>query len=146
MNAFKKLIFVAGLMILAGCASGPKMAEVKSSMPTLAADQGRVFFYRSSSMFGAALQPSIYLNGKEVGSSKPGGFFYRDVPAGNYTVTTATEVEKQLTFTVAPKETKYVKTSVSFGVMVGRVNPELRPADEAEKEIAELSYTGAPSK
>lgn len=137
---------VAGVLFVAGCASGPKMAEVQSSMPALAADSGRIFFYRSSSMVGAAIQPDIYLNGKVVGTSKPGGFFYKDVPAGNYTVSTTTEVEKQLTFVLAPKEIKYVKTTTSFGVMVGRVQGELRPADEAEKEIATLSYTGGSEK
>lgn len=141
-----KLFAVAGVMFLAGCASGPKMAEVQSSIPVLAADKGRIFFYRSSSMMGAALQPDIYLNGKVVGTSKPGGFFYTDVPAGNYTVSTTTEVQKDLTFTLAPKEVKYVKTSVSFGVLVGRVQPELSPASEGEKEIATLSYTGGKAK
>lgn len=141
-----KLFAVAGVLFVAGCASGPKMADVQSSIPTLAPENGRIFFYRSSSMMGAAIQPDIYLNGKVVGTSKPGGFFYKDVPAGNYTVSTTTEVQKQLTFTLAPKEVKYVKTSVSFGVMVGRVQPELAPASEGEKEIATLSYTGAAAK
>jgi hypothetical protein len=39
-------------------------------------------------------------------------------------------------------ETKYVRTKVSMGVLVGHVVPELVSADEAQKELATLSYTG----
>lgn len=141
MKIVNSLLVVAAI-VLGGCASsGPKLSEMQAGIAPLAADSGRVYFYRSSSMLGAALQPDIHLNGKVVGSSKPGGFFYADVPAGNCTVSTATEVEKQLTFTIAPKETRYVKTSPSFGLLVGRIIPELIPAAEAEKELAELHYT-----
>jgi hypothetical protein len=92
-------------------------------------------------MFGAAIQPDIRLNGEVVGASKPGGFFYKDVKGGNYIVSTSTEVERQLTFTIAAKEVRYVRTSPSLGFFVGRVQPELIPAEDAEKELAELYYT-----
>ncbi len=68
---------------LAACATGPKYTEMQSSIPTLGAEQGRVYFYRSGSAFGAAVQPSILLNGVVVGESKPGGFFFVDQAAGN---------------------------------------------------------------
>ena len=41
-------------------------------------------------------------------------------------------------------ETKYVKTAVSFGVLVGRINSELVNAIEAKTEITGLAYTGTP--
>ena len=135
------LVIVIALL-MGGCASsGPKLTEIQTTMTPLAADQGRIYFYRSSSMFGAAIQPDIRLNGEVVGSSKPGGFFYRDVKGGNQTVSTSTEVERQLTFTIAAKEVRYVRTSPSFGLLVGRVQPELVPSEEAEKELADLHYT-----
>src|ERR1700686_5101650 len=87
-------ILAAG-MLLAACASGPKYSDVKSSIPPLSSDQGRVYFYRSNSMMGSAIQPSIMLNGEKVGDSKPGGFFYVDRPPGNYEVVCGTEVERK---------------------------------------------------
>lgn len=137
---------VAVVLSLAACASGPKMAEVKSSIPAVAAEQGRVYFYRSASMMGAALQPKIQLNGTPVGESVPGGFFFIDQTPGNISVTTATEVEKALTFTLTGGQTRYVRTTVGFGLMVGRVYPELVDNETAEKELADLSYTGKPLK
>ena len=62
------------------------------------------------------------------------------------TVMTSTEVEKQLTFKLAAGETKYVRTTVSFGVLVGRINSALVNGSEAKAEIEGLAYTGVPLK
>jgi hypothetical protein len=129
-------------IVLAGCAGGPRLSEIKQGIAPIPDGQGRVYFYRSSSMLGAAIQPNISMNGTIVGTSKPGGFFYADVPAGNVKVAASTEVEKQLTFTIESKETRYVKTSPSLGVFVGRVVPELISEAEATKDLAELHYIG----
>jgi hypothetical protein len=132
--------------LLTACASGPKMAEVASSIPPLKANEARVFFYRSGSMMGAAIQPNISLNGKVVGVSKPGGFFFVTTAPGAMEVSTATEVEKKLTFTLEAGQTRYVRTKVGFGIAVGRVYPELVDSAEGAKELAETSYIGEPLK
>ena len=131
--------------LAAGCATGPKYAEVASSMPKLGADQGRVYFFRSSSMFGAAIQPDVRLNGQVVGVSKPGGYFYVDRPAGNYVASTSTETEKTASFILAPGETKYLRTSPSFGVLVGRIVVELETPEKAQTELPSLSLTAPPA-
>jgi hypothetical protein len=134
---------LAAAALLGGCASGPKYADVAQSIAPLKPGEGRIFFFRSSSMLGAAIQPDVRLNGTVVGSSKPGGFFYVDRPAGTYTAATSTETEKTLSFALAASETKYVRTAPSFGVMVGRINVELEDPQKAQAEIETLSFTGA---
>src|SRR3990172_903452 len=136
-------LFVIGVFaLLAGCAAtGVKYTEMKASVPALKPGEGRIYFYRSASMVGAAIQPEIKLNGVTVGSSVPGGVFFVDRPAGNYEASAATEVERKLTFTLATGETKYVRTYPSFGVMVGRINFELLNAAVAEAQLAPLSHT-----
>jgi hypothetical protein len=79
---------------------------MSSSIPTLRPGEGRIFFLRSSSLLGAALQPDIRLNGQVIGASKPGGFFYVDRTAGRYIASTATETAKTVTFALDPGETK----------------------------------------
>ena len=96
----KFFLLVALSILLSACATGPKLAEIKSNIPLLSSDKGRIYFYRSSSMVGSAIQPSILLNGKVVGTSKPGGFFFVDEIPGPIEVATTTEVEKKLTFTL----------------------------------------------
>ena len=137
------LALIGAIVALTGCAaSGPKFTEVQSTMPKLNADQGRVYFYRSSSMFGAAMQPAIVFDGAEVGKSQPGGYFYVDAAVGSHEASASTEATNKVTFVLEKGETKYVRTSPQMGLLVGHVVPELVGQDDAQKELAELSYTG----
>ncbi|HEU4382119.1 MAG TPA: DUF2846 domain-containing protein [Anaeromyxobacteraceae bacterium] len=138
-----KKSMAAAFALLAGCVSGGmKHAELKSSMQALKSEEGRIYFYRTGSIFGVAVQADIYLNGAVVGASQPGGFFYVERPAGKYEAHASTEVSRMVTFTLDPGETKYIRSYVSMGILVGHVNLELVNADEAEKQLESLSYTG----
>ncbi len=144
MKSFRFLAVLFLALLVSACATGPKFSETKSAIPTLKSDQGRVYFYRASSMVGAAIQPTIMLNGAAVGDSKPGGFFFVDQAPGSQEVSTSTEVEKKLTFTLAAGQTRYVKTVIGFGIVAGRVYPELVDDATAQKEIEDMSYIGKP--
>jgi len=123
---------------LIGCASGPKYSTVKSSLPSLAPENGRVFFYRTA-ILGAAVQPAVKLNGEKVGTAKPGGFFFVDRPPGSCEVETTTEVKRRLTFTLDKGQTRFVRLNISIGFMVGHVYPELIQNQVAEGEIINCS-------
>lgn len=140
----RRLAIVAMAALLGACASGPKHAEIQSSIPTVKAGEGRLYIYRESSMMGAAIQPSILVNGKVVGQSKPGGFFFVDLAPGSVEVSTSTEVEKKLSLTLDAGQTRYVRTVIGFGLLVGRVYPELVDNAAGAKAVAETSYIGAP--
>jgi len=142
---FRALAVCAFVAVTAsGCASGPEYKDVASSIPTMKEAQGRVYFYRSGSMFGAAIQPEIKLNDQVVGKSQPGGFFFVDEPAGQYVVSTSTETEKSVSFQLDAGETKYVKTSVGLGLLAGRIVPSLESPDDAAKHLDGLHFTGTP--
>jgi hypothetical protein len=141
---YRTLLLSAGVALLAaGCASGPQYKDVAASIPTLAPDHGRIYFFRSDNFGGAAVQPEIRLNDQVVGRSVPGGFFYVDEAPGEYTVSTSTEVKRQIKFTLRAGDTKYVRTSISMGFLVGHVAPTLDDPETAPKEIEALKYTGA---
>jgi hypothetical protein len=55
-----------------------------------------------------------------------------------------TEVERKLTFTLEAGQERFVRTSISLGLLVGRPHAELVDAKEAREEISTLSYTGTP--
>lgn len=143
-NLYKAAFIAVTALALTGCASGPKHAEVKDSIPNLAADKGRIYFYRNSNMFGSAIQPDIKLNGEVVGSSVPGGFFFVDRAPGNYEVVTSTEVDKKLTFVLSARETKCVKTGIGLGAIVARISPELIDNAQCDTELPTTSYIGTP--
>ena len=142
---FAPLAAIAAVAVLSGCAAtGPKFTQQESTMPKLAAEQGRVYFYRVDSFAGGAVRPVIKMDGATVGDSVPGGYFFVDAAAGSHQAETSTEATNKVSFVLDKGETKYVRTKVQMGLMVGHVIPELVSAEEAQKELPSLSFTGAP--
>ncbi len=140
MKRFMPALLALGL--LSGCASGMKYAEFKTKAPALKERQGRIVVYRPSS-FGFAVKPDVYLNETEtIGNSQSKGFFYVDKPAGQYICSAHTEVKRNASFALEAGETKYVKTSISMGFLVGHPNFELVDAAEAEAELESCAFTG----
>ena len=133
------------MLLLAGCATGPKYTEVISTLPSLTPSEGRIYFYRPSAL-GAAVQPDIKLNGQKVGTAKPHGFYFVDRAPGDYEVTAATETEKKLTFTLEPRQERYVRLKIQMGLFVGRIVPEPVDKAEAEGDLAGLSFIADPLK
>ncbi|HEY6432597.1 MAG TPA: DUF2846 domain-containing protein [Acetobacteraceae bacterium] len=122
-------------MLLAGCAtSGVTYTELQPKLAAPAAGQGRIFIYRTI-VLGAAVQPSVKLNGVVVGSAVPRGFIYLDRPAGDYTISTETEVTRTLSLTLAG-QVRYVKLNIGIGFFVGHVYPELVGDTEGKSDIA----------
>jgi uncharacterized lipoprotein YajG len=140
MNAVSRFLIVAAMLLMAGCATGPKFSEMQSKIGPLAAGQGRVYVYRDSA-FGAAITPNVTINGKVVGVSRANGFFYTDLPAGNYRLAAETEVERSITFTLAAGESKYVKASMSFGIVAGRINFDLVNQAAGHQDLQSLAYS-----
>ena len=134
---------LAGLfaLLLAACASGPQFSQMQDSLPALSADHGRIFVYRST-VLGAAIQPSVKINGDVVGSAVPRGFFYVDRPPGDYEITTITEVTRTLSLHLDAAQTRYVRLGISMGFFVGHVYPELVDDSVGSSEIRELHYIG----
>ncbi len=133
---------LAAAALLTACATGTRIADMGGQIQPARAGMGRVWFYRSASPVGSAVQPTIYLNGQAVGRSMPNGAFYRDLPPGDYRVTTTTEVERQLTFTLSPGEERFVRTFVMPGFFVGHVGAELVEPAEGREDVATKAFTG----
>jgi hypothetical protein len=111
-------------------------------IPALKPGYGRVYFTRPGDLGGSAIQPEIRMNNEVVGRSVPGGFSYVDRRPGKYAVTTATEVENAVTFQLAAGETKYIKTSVTPGILVGHITPTLEFPEQGQSDISRLRYVG----
>ena len=130
------------LMVLTACASGPKFSEVQDKLSARPADSGRIYIYRTA-IIGAAVQPAVRLNGEVIGSAVPQGFFYVDRPAGNYEISTSTEVTRNLSLTLEPGQTRYVRLGISIGFVVGHVYPELVDDAVGSAEIQQCHYVAS---
>jgi hypothetical protein len=128
---------------LSGCAAtGPKASEMTTSLNTVPAGYGRIVFFRSGSMMGAAIQPDIRLDGQVVGQSKPGGFFYVDASPGRHVAAVSTEATSSVEVQVVSGQTHYVRSAMGFGLVVGRVLLSVEGMITAKGELSSLSYTG----
>jgi hypothetical protein len=137
------LFALLAALFLSGCAtSGATYADLQAKLPPPPPGDGRIFIYRST-VAGAAVQPSVKLNDAVVGSAVPRGFFYLDRPAGDYTISTETEVKRSLSLTLAPGQVRYVRIGIAFGFFVGHVYPELVEDAEAQSDIAGCHLTGS---
>lgn len=120
----KRTMFFGILILVAclpfGCATGPKFSMVQPNMVSESPDEGRIFFYRTSAL-GAAIKPSVMLNGEKVGKAIAKGFFFVDRPAGDYEVVTSTEVKRKVSFVLEKGQTKFIKFNISMGFFVGHV-------------------------
>ena len=74
----------AMLLIAANCAPPPTSSV---AIPSIAAGDARLWFYRDGAPYEAHQRPYLRLNGLIAGISEPNGAFYRDVPPGHYSVT-----------------------------------------------------------
>lgn len=138
----KLLVALTASLLLSSCAAtGPKFTELESSILTLPPETGRIYIYRTS-VLGAAIQPTVRLNGEEVGQAVPYGFFYVDRKPGAYEIVTSTEVDRKLSLTLDKGQIRYVRLSVSIGFFVGHVYPELVENQVGQKEIQDCRYIG----
>jgi hypothetical protein len=141
--------FLAAALAIVGasaCASGPSYADYQSSIPAMQSAEGRLWFYRPEAFVGGAMQPDVKINAQAVAKSTGGGFFFADRPAGQYTVTTATEAERALTLTLAAGEQKYIRMEPQMGVLVGTIKLVLVEPAVGQKEIGGTKYSGPVAK
>lgn len=138
-----KLFAVVALLsiFLGGCATGPTFQQYASNIKPTEAEQGRIYVYRTSAL-GTAIQPNVKLNGETVGKAVPKGFFYVDQPAGEYQISTSTEVKRSLSINLAAGEEKYVRLDVKMGVFAGHIKPVLVDQAEGKEQIQKTKYIG----
>ncbi len=135
------VLMAGALLLCTGCAhTGPKFAD--TPLPALSGGQGRIFLYRPGTMFGAAVQPKVRLNGERIGKSVPGGFFYVDRDPGEYKISSATEVEESAVLNLLQGQTNYVRLNIAMGLVIGRIVPQVVENGVGEKQIRKCRYTG----
>jgi hypothetical protein len=138
------LCIAATALMLCGCgASGPAYSQVNSSAPQLDPSKGRIYVYRTYNYVGGASSPFITLNGGYLGRSVAGGYFYADLPPGNYhmesfaTFLSLVQSVGQQTFSLKAGQSLYVRS-----ILTSIHELDLVPPDQAAAEISGLSYTG----
>lgn len=85
----KRSVILALILIgtLSGCAAsgpppGPVFASVQQSLPSLAPDKGRVYFFRQHAYGGSLMPVTIARAGRPIGTNYDGSVMYMDFDPG----------------------------------------------------------------
>ncbi len=127
------------VLCITGCASGPSYIDYAKNIQQISPEMGRIYFYRNT-LAGAAVQPSVKINGEVVGVAVPKGFFFTDRPAGEYEISAKTEVKRGLKINLEAGEEKYVRLEMKIGLLVGHIKPVLVDNTVGKKEIQKTKY------
>lgn len=143
MNIQKALsvISVVSAFAVSGCATGAKISETPEAQRPPASGLSRIVVYRTAVM-GAAIQPTVKVDGKPSGSCTPNGAFYVDVPRGRHTVSAATEVTRSTTVDTSRETVAYVECSIGFGFLAGRPKLVAVTPRTGRSAVQNLVFTG----
>jgi hypothetical protein len=113
-------------------------------LPAVETGKGRVFIYRTKSVFGAGMRSPIYVNAKRIGKSKKGTIGYLDLAPGMYDITTEgagfSADEGGVNFALIPGQTLYVKTWIGGSGFINRTNVGIIDPKEAIVDIPKLKF------
>jgi len=143
MKLFRPILDTACLALLAvGCVTQKKYEQVVDSFPPLSPGEGRIFFYRESSLHGAGSGAPVELNNQFVGSEWDDFFFYVDRPAGNYVLSSPSGATKKynISFTLEAGETKYFNFKWKFAAFGLNAEPSLQDKDSAMRVLSRCLY------
>lgn len=137
----RAVVILLLVALVSSCASGPKLAEAQAKFPPLAKDAGRIFLYRLPALHGAAIQPPVMIDNKQVGTSKSGGAFFADLMPGHHVVSIKGDDELILPFDVASGQVLYVRMMVEPATWTANIRPVLVEEEIARHELQALSYS-----
>lgn len=129
---------------IVGCATVPtEQAEITTLIKqdkVPAKDNAGLYIYRTSSVIGAALKKDIWVDGKCIGESARGVFFYEEVKGGEtHKVSTESEFSpNDLIVKTEAGQNYYIKQYIKPGVFVGGAGLKLMTPSEGKADITDL--------
>ncbi|MBT3046835.1 MAG: DUF2846 domain-containing protein [gamma proteobacterium symbiont of Ctena orbiculata] len=142
---FKRMAVISLLSLsISGCASVQMSSEQASNLAKSFNKPGQgqagIYIYRKKSIGGGSLKKDVWIDGKCIGETAPGVFFYEEV-AGDASHTISTESEfspNELVLATVSGENYFIKQYIKIGVFVGGANLEQVDEETGRKEIMEL--------
>jgi Protein of unknown function (DUF2846) len=141
-----RLVLLASAAALTACGTVPmgdakRSAELKKFVPNQAT--GQIYVCRDSRFLGAAVTPTIELNGKEVGKLGRSNYFFAELPPGEHTVVTKTiEHDSKFPFNISAGQQIFFSTWISFGIISGRGIIDTVSAEDGKKCVTESELVG----
>lgn len=131
-------------LLFTGCASVQMSNEEASNLAKAfnkpSDGQAGIYVFRKKSIGGGSLKKDVWIDGKCIGETAPGIFFYEEV-SGNTSHTISTESEfspNELVLNTVSGENYFIEQYIKLGVFVGGANLEQVDKETGRREIMEL--------
>jgi len=139
----------AALLLWIGCASGgPTYEQIESTLPPLAAGQGRIYLFLTGATEIPSFFPQLTVDGAPVGELRPNTYLYVDRPEGVHVIGVAVKkvdaafgsqgATTPLEIPLEAGETVYVETDATASGMVV-VTLTRVPAEDGQRDLRPLS-------
>lgn len=112
-----------------------KTAATSSEMAT-------VYIFRQKSMFGAAMEPSVFCDGVELARMDNGRYFMLKLAPGKHLVH-LTDKKKGYEINMAPGQTYYFRVGIEVGMWKGGGKLLLESNEKGAEEIKKIKPLGA---
>ncbi len=136
--------FLLALLFLSGCASVPtaNQNETEKTKQFGAPSDGHagIYIYRKNSAFGGALKKDVWIDGRCIGETAPGIFFYEEVTGSeDHKISTESEFSpNDLVLTTQTGKNYFVEQYIKMGAFVGGANVQAVDEVEGKTEVAKL--------
>lgn len=137
----KNWILVGLSLFFVGCASVPKanleLSQQAKQLNAPSAGNAGIYLYRSNALFGTALKKDLWIDGKCIGETSRGVFFYKEV-LGDQEHTVSTESEfsaNNLVLKTASGKKYFIQQYLKMGAFVAGANLELIDEETGSKAI-----------
>ncbi len=143
-NKYSKLVLVLTVLTSSLLFTVTSHAEKfsKHELSAISENNGRLFIYRGKSIFGAAMSPKLYVDGKLIGKCKRATIGYLDLPPGKYAASAGTILysgaDGATEFEIVGGQNTFVKVSMGAGAFAGKSNVEVADVDGTDKKIGKL--------
>ncbi len=120
----------------------PSPQPAADGMSARAAGKAVVFIYRPGKMVGKALEPSVFVDGVEIGRMDNGRYIVVLLDPGEHRVH-MTQDNKRVDLKLGAGEVAFVRIKIVMGMMKGRGEPVLADEEDAAEHLKKLEPLGA---
>jgi len=120
----------------------PSPQPAAEGLPARAAGKAVLFIYRPGKLVGKALEPSVFVDGVEIGRMDNGRYIVVLLDPGEHRVH-MTQDNKRVDLKLGAGEAAFVRIKIVMGMMKGRGEPVLADEEDAAENLKKLEPLGA---
>ncbi len=120
----------------------PSPQPAADGLPARAAGKAVLFIYRPGKLVGKALEPSVFVDGVEIGRMDNGRYIVVLLDPGEHRVH-MTQDNKRVDLKLGAGEAAFVRIKIVMGMMKGRGEPVLADEEDAAKHLKKMEPLGA---